>query len=83
MTSLKKSHLIFLVVAVVLIAIFYFMDYSFLDNFTTPVGTPVGTPVSKTENFSTYYETHRADPTMVPTYCIIIIIIFGIIASLR
>jgi hypothetical protein len=79
MTSLKKSHLIFLVVAVVLIAIFYFMDYSFLDNFTTPVGTPV----SKTENFSTYYDSHQANPTMVPTYCIIIIIIIGIIASLR
>lgn len=79
MTSLKKSHLIFLVVAVILIAAFYFADYSFLDNFTRPVGTPV----SKTENFSTYYDTHQADPTMVPIYCFIIIGILAIVGSLQ
>jgi len=79
MTSLKKTHLIFLVVAVVLIAIFYFMDYSFLDK---KLGLPTPT-VGKTENFSTYYDSHQANPTMVPIYCIIIVVLIGIIASLR
>jgi ABC-type glycerol-3-phosphate transport system permease component len=82
MISLKKSHLIFLVVAVILIAVFYFLDYSFLDKKDTvhPTPTHIG---KKTENFSTYYDTHQADHTMVPFYCITIIIIIGIVASMR
>jgi hypothetical protein len=79
---MNNSRLIFLAVVVVLIAFFYFLDYSFLDKkgVVTPIPTHVGT---KTENFSTYYDSHRADPTMVPIYCITIIVIVAVVASMR
>lgn len=73
---------IFLVVAIILIAIFYFMDYSFLDsdNDNSPLPAPTTIP---RENFSTYYDEHQGNYKMVPLYVIILLAIMLVISSMQ